>query len=89
MADIIDFPKDKIKQIRLVSDNPVLAKTREDIANFALTAMLADLAANGININHPKMAYRNIIISRILIETLKELDGHEISDYMKKIMLII
>lgn len=86
MADIIKFP---VKNVRLVVDNLTPSPTREEIVSQALTALFIELNKNGIDIDQPKFALRRLLLRRIIRETIKELDGQPMSEYMKKLTLII
>lgn len=89
MADIIRFPKDRIKNIRLAVDNPTPKLPREEIVSQALTALFIELNKHDIPIDNPKFALRRLLLRRILHEIINEVNGQPMSDYMKKLTLII
>lgn len=89
MSEVIEFPKNKIRHLKLVSVNDKPIKSLDDIVNDALADMLISLEKDGVDTDNNRMVQRLTIIRRILLETIEEIEGEPISDYMKKIILTI
>lgn len=94
MADVIKFGDFKRKKFEIVTNTSALHNTAdipskeiEEIVNEALAAMLIELENEGIDIEHNKLLMRLEMMSRMLEETLAEVKGAPMSDWMKRLLI--
>lgn len=93
MADVIKFSEFKRKKLEAAISTPVhkLAQDQptkeiDDIVNETMAAMMIELEKEGIDSEHAKILMRSRIIGRILEETLAEMQGAVMTDWMKRLL---
>jgi len=95
MADenVIKFSAFKRRKIEAVTSTPAHKITQDqptkkitEIVNETLAAMMLELENEGVDSEHAKMLMRARIIGRLLEETLAEMNGAPMSDWMKKLL---